>query len=197
MKQVYENCIVLLMGFAGTGKLTVAQALAKTADFRLVDNHTWCAPIFNLLQRNEVTPLPELAWQKAGEMCNILFSTIRELSPLYFSFIFTQEMIEGDEYPKIFYQKIVELAKYRRSTFLPIRLICEKNELIQRVQQPQRQDRYKTMDAKRASRQSKEQAVFYSHHPHEITIDNTHQSPEMVARIILEQLKKIKGNNHD
>ena len=47
--QIYENCIVLIMGFAGTGKLTTAKVLAKYPNFRLVDNHTWNNPMFNLV----------------------------------------------------------------------------------------------------------------------------------------------------
>lgn len=36
----YNNCIVLLIGFAGFGKLTTAKEIAKYPNFRLVDNHT-------------------------------------------------------------------------------------------------------------------------------------------------------------
>ena len=45
----YKNCIVLLMGFAVSGKLTTATALAKYPNFRLVDNHTWHDLIFNIV----------------------------------------------------------------------------------------------------------------------------------------------------
>ena len=93
--RTYSNCIVLLMGFAGTGKLTIAKELAKYPNFRLVDNHTCINPIFNLITQEGVTPLSESAWRKAGKICDVIFETMLKLSPSHFSFVITQEMMKN------------------------------------------------------------------------------------------------------
>lgn len=116
-----KNCIVLLMGFAGVGKLTIAKELASHPNFRLVDNHTWNNPIFNLINQDGITPLPETVWIKTGKICDVIFETMRELSPHDFSFVITQEMILDDEYPTLFYERVSQLATDRKAMFLPVR----------------------------------------------------------------------------
>ncbi len=64
------------MGFAGVGKLTTAKELAKYPNFRLVDNHTWNNPIFNLVRQDGFTALPETVWEKSGKICDIVFEAI-------------------------------------------------------------------------------------------------------------------------
>ena len=46
--------IIYLIGFAGTGKLTVAKEIIKhNKEFTLIDNHKINDLIFNLFDRNE------------------------------------------------------------------------------------------------------------------------------------------------
>lgn len=120
-----------------------------------------------------------------------MFETIRELSPECFSFVFTQEMIEGDEYPKRFYEKILNLVKDKKSKFLPVRLECNAAELVKRVQIPSRRDAYKTIDFNRAAKLVHENQVFRTEHPNEITVDTTTVMPSKVVDIILRKLNAL------
>lgn len=187
----YSNCIILLMGFAGVGKLTTAKELVKYPNFKLVDNHLWNNVIFRLIEQDGITPLPEKVWEKSGQVCDIVFETIRELSPEHFSFVFTQEMIEGDEYSKRFYEKILNLVKDKKSKFLPVRLECNEAELVRRVQIPARRDAYKTIDFNRAAKLVHEHQVFHTEHSNEITIDTTTVMPSNVVDIILRKLNAL------
>ena len=59
--------LFLLTGFPGTGKLTVARAMAAQLEdagqtVRIVDNHWINNPIFGLVAQDGVTPLPEAVW---------------------------------------------------------------------------------------------------------------------------------------
>lgn len=188
---IYENCIVLLMGFAGSGKLTTAKELAKHPHFRLVDNHTWNNPIFNLIAQDGITSLPQAVWDKAGKICDAVFETMTELSPSHFSFVITQEMIQGDDYPILFYKRVCQLVDNRNAIFLPVRLECAEAELINRVQVPKRRDSFKTIDTERASFLSQNRKVFYTNHPNEITINNTDRQPREVARLIIGEISRI------
>ena len=50
-----------LIGFAGSGKYTVAKEIAKF-EYRIVDNQLINNPIFSLLDLDGVAPIPEKAW---------------------------------------------------------------------------------------------------------------------------------------
>lgn len=184
----YKNCIVLLMGFAGSGKFTIAKEIAKHPHFKLVDNHLWNNVIFRLIEQDGITPLPEAVWDKSGKVCNAVFETMKELSPNHFSFVITNEMIEGDKYPPMFFQKVVQLANERNSLLLPVRLICEEKELVRRVKTPERLNSYKTIDDNRAKQLSRNNKVFHSHHVNEITIDVTNLQPSEACKEILNNL---------
>jgi len=189
---IYENCIILLMGFAGVGKLTTAKELAKYPNFKLVDNHTWINPVFGLINQDGVTQIPEATWKKVDKICDVVFETMGELSPNDFSFVITQGMIEGDDESEKFYRRICELVESRKSLFLPVRLECAEEAIVKRIQSAERRDKYKAIDAEWAAQLSRNNKVFQSGHSFEITINNTDKSPDQVARIIIDHLKKLK-----
>jgi hypothetical protein len=43
------------------------------------------------------------------------------------------------------------------------------------------------------SKRSQNKVVFYSHHPNEITINNTHKIPNEAADIIIDHIQKTLG----
>jgi hypothetical protein len=53
------NLFVYLVGFAGTGKLTIGRALAGLIGAKVVDNQWINNTIFGLIDCDGVTPLPE------------------------------------------------------------------------------------------------------------------------------------------
>lgn len=187
---IYKNCIILLMGFAGSGKLTTAKELIKYLNFKLVDNHTWNNPIFNLINQDGMMPLPKTVWIKTRKICDVVFETMKELSPHDFSFVLTAEMIEGEDFAKSFYNQVCQLAIDRKALLLPVRLECEEVELTKRIREPNRRALFKTIDEQRASRLVQNHKVFYSKHPNEITIDDTKISAKEVARMIIDFLEK-------
>jgi shikimate kinase len=188
----YENCIILLMGFAGVGKLTTAKELATYPNFKLVDNHTWINPVFGLINQDGVTQIPKATWKKVDKICDVVFETMCELSPNDFSFVITQGLIEGDDESKKFYRRIRGLVESRKCLFLPVRLECAEEAIVKRIQSAERRDKYKAIDPEWAAQLSRNNEVFQSGHPFEITIDNTDKSPGQVAKIIIDQLNKIK-----
>jgi predicted kinase len=57
-----KNVMVYLVGFSGTGKLTVARELALPLEARVVDNHWINNPIFGLIDNDRVTSFPTGVW---------------------------------------------------------------------------------------------------------------------------------------
>jgi predicted kinase len=63
-----KNVIVYLVGFPGTGKLTVARELALLLNARVVDNHWINNPILGLIDSDRVTPFPEDVWDQIAKV---------------------------------------------------------------------------------------------------------------------------------
>ena len=57
-----DNIFLYLLGFAGTGKLTIARAFARSVGAEVVDNHWINNPIFGLIDADGVSPLPDAVW---------------------------------------------------------------------------------------------------------------------------------------
>lgn len=189
----HENRIILLMGFAGTGKRTVGEALSHKTHFKYVHHHSWIDPILNLLgdDYNVWWELKEPAWEKLNAARDVIFSTIADVCPPSSSFIISFEMIDKDPYHKIFYNKVMEIVDKRKAHFLPVRLTCNEAELVTRIQSEDRKKYFKTRDVELIQMRSREHEVFHTNHPDEITIDTTAKSPEQVVKIIMDKLDAL------
>lgn len=86
--------VVLLTGLPGTGKLTVGTELVRQIEergmpARLVDNHYWNNVIFGIVANDGRKPQPPEVWEKIGQVSELVWSSIEELSPPEWSFVMT------------------------------------------------------------------------------------------------------------
>lgn len=77
--------MVLLMGFAASGKRTVGEALCKETGFTFVHHHAWMDPILNLLGQDASVflRLNESAWGKINEAREVAGSCGQEKSTFF------------------------------------------------------------------------------------------------------------------
>ena len=188
----HENTIILLMGIAGSGKRTVGEALRHLDNsFKLVHQHTaWVDPILNLLGDDSSVwwSLTADGWQKINEARDVILSTIADVCPKSSNFIITFEMWDKDPYHLEFYKKVLNVVKKRDALFVPVRLICDENNLVSRIQEKDRRHYFKTHDPELAKQRFKEKTVFYSNHKNELTLDISNISPENAAEEILKHI---------
>ncbi|GLR60602.1 hypothetical protein GCM10007919_53310 [Rhizobium indigoferae] len=59
---------VLLLGFPGVGKLTIAKELGSLLSAKIIDNHWFNNPILRLLDEDQTAPLPEGVWEYTGRV---------------------------------------------------------------------------------------------------------------------------------
>jgi len=187
--KTYENIIVFLMGFSGSGKLTIAEELIKHQHFKLADADTLHGPILRLA--NVDNYVPDEVWERVTPVRDAVLDTITNLSPSHFSFVFTYEMFNDYEYSIFLFNKIKNVVSIRESLFVPVRLICDEAELLSRVQNPERKKYYKTTDPERSKKQLENQSVFTSGLETEITINNTKLSAKQVVDKILQHIDQI------
>lgn len=188
----FKNCLVLLMGLPGVGKRTIGEELSKTYHFRFSDHHALFDPIVKLFGDDYQTwwNLTPAMWDKINAVNDIYLSAISDICAKEDNFVLTEMMFDKDPYHKIFYDKVLDVVRKRNAHFFPVRLICDENELANRVQSEDRKKYFKTRDVELSRKRSKELDVFYSEHPNEITINNTQLSADAVADEIIIQIKK-------
>ena len=188
-----ENTIIVLTGFAGTGKYTIGRELCVLTGAKLIDNHLINNPIFKVVNQDGITPLPAAIWAKVKAVRTIVYESIRELSPPELSFVFTIELFEGSAGDHQAFNDLEELAASRGSLFVPVRLLCDVEELCRRVVDPSRIQMLKLINPEAAKIKSAEETVLDSDHPNVLTIDVTEKTPSEAAEIILRHVEEISA----
>ena len=140
MRPTLSNTILHLIGFAGTGKLTIGREIASlTPEFQLVDNHFVNNVIFSLIHADGKTKLPKEVWDRVGEVRAAVLRTIEELSPSDYSFVFTNQIIGGNEKHEREFERFRAVAETRGALYLPVRLLISPTELCRRITSPDRE----------------------------------------------------------
>ena len=191
MAEALKNTIVVLIGFAGTGKYTIGRELADGTGAKLIDNHLINNPLFTAINADGVTPLPPQIWEKVRRARHLVYETIRELSPSGSSFVFTIQLSEEDKDDHAAFADLVELATVRRSLLVPICLICEVEELCRRIASPGRAAMLKQITAEAARQRAESKSVLIPRHPYVRTIDVTRKSASESAAEILDYVMSI------
>ncbi|PYS46459.1 MAG: hypothetical protein DMF68_19125 [Acidobacteria bacterium] len=193
MKTNLDNTIILLMGFAGTGKYTIGRTLSDHTGAKLIDNHLINNSIFTAVNADGVTPLRAEVWDKVKQIRRIVYDTIRELSPAGTSFIFTSELRQSNPADHVAFAELKKLANARGSLFVPIRLVCDVDELCRRIVSPERRERLKSIDQEQVRKRATEDMVFAPRHSNLRTIDVTARSPQSTVAAILKEISFIRS----
>ncbi len=180
-----QNTIIYLIGFAGTGKYTIAKEICRLTNARLVDNHLINNPVFSLIRADGKTLLPESVWEKTWAIRRIVLDVIKDISPTEFSFVFTNELVDGSSDDERLFAEIVELAASRNSKLIPVRLMCDEKELCNRIQSPDRTARLKDTNANNARNKIRSHKILRVKHPRLLDLDVTDLSALRAAEGII------------
>jgi chloramphenicol 3-O-phosphotransferase len=190
MGESVNGALIYLIGFAGCGKLTIAQAIQARCDCILVDNHHINNVIFSLIDPDGKTKLPDQVWEHVRQVRSAVLATIRDLAKPGRTFLFTNELLEGAERDRQLFLEIAALACHRRALFLPVRLTIAPGELARRVVSPGRAERFKEIDPQAALTKAREREVFRPNGFDFLDIDVTTITAEEAAERILVGLRK-------
>lgn len=191
-KDSLKNTIIVLIGFAGTGKYTIGRELCERTGARLIDNHLIANPIFSVVNADGVRPLPSGVWDKVKQIRRTVYQAIREISPPEMSFVFTVEWRTNNPADLKAFSDLAELAVERQSRFVPIRLICGVEELCRRVVDPGRVAMLKEISAELARKKSLEDEVLQVPHPNLRTLDVTKRTAQGSVDAILDEVHAVK-----
>lgn len=175
---------LLLIGFPGTGKLTIAKRLSPLISAKIIDNHWVNNPVLGVLDHDLTKPLPEAIWEQTGRVRQAVLDTIVAFSTPSANFIFTHAGIQGDERSHRTFRQIAEAAEGRGALLVPVRLLCEAEELARRVAIPERRERLKSVNAEASLERSRTLQVLDPEHANTLNLDVTSLSAEEGADAI-------------
>jgi len=184
-----KNIFLYLVGFAGTGKLTIARAFARRVGAKVVDNHWVNNPIFGLIDPDGVTPLPDAIWVQTAKVREAVLETIATLAKPDTNFVFTHDGVEGEPYDVEVLRGIESAAARRVACLFPVRLLCDEGELVRRIQSPGRAAMLKCVDPAEAIYKSRRHVVLDPRLPATLTLDVTSLTPEQSVEAIIAHIK--------
>lgn len=191
------SIFVVLMGFPGAGKLTIAKELGSLISARIIDNHWFNNPILRLLDEDGTAPLPRGIWEYTGRVRQTVLDAIAEYSSPSANFIFTHAGIEGDERSVRTYHQFVEAGRKCNAIFVPVRLLCAEDELARRVSSPERREHLKSTDVDVSRARSQKAVVLNIPSQHALTLDVTFASPSESAKAIRDHVVSLTSAADD
>ncbi len=177
--------IIYLTGKPGVGKYTIAKELAANHDFIVCDNQLINNPIFELLQYDGYAKIPDFAWEAIGNIGRCISTFL--IKERHNSYVLTNNLYE-DAGDKVRYAEVVYMAEARGSIFVPIRLLIDQDEHLRRVVNPNRRDRWKSIDPQDVYDETPLLSIV---HPHLLELDVSKLSPEDAAEAIMNHIKSL------
>lgn len=122
-----NNTIFYLIGHPDVAKAEVAREISRLTGARIVDSQDIYNPIFNLVEHEHPTEMPDAVWDQIDAVRAAVLKTIETLSPKDWNFVFTHA---GFDIPPDVgvYRTVRETAERRGAKFQPARLLGGKSK---------------------------------------------------------------------
>jgi len=184
-----KNMIVYLIGFPGSGKLTVARELARLLPSIVVDNHFVNNVIFSLIDPDGRSKLPQSVWVNVRKVREAVFDTIQHLSKPDRNFILTNALIDGLEADRRCFEEVQALARARGAKFHVFRLLVSTDELCRRIASSGRAELFKEIDVDAAKERAETEDVFVPKECPYTDLDTTSMSASECASEIMSKIR--------
>jgi adenylylsulfate kinase-like enzyme len=182
MAVLADTVMIYLVGLAGTGKYTIAKAIATQYDYKVVDNHLLSNPLYSLLPKGGAKNPPEGTSDKIQRIRNVVFEFMRE--DLKSNYVLTNQLLENKYHHEI-YQQVLTLASKRKSLFIPVTLTVSKEERAKRIVQADRAARFKITDVQETYKPPR---AIKLQHPNLFTLDVSDLTPSEAAKKIMDHI---------
>ena len=186
-----NNVIVYLIGPPGVGKYSTGKLLAERMPAKLLDNHYWCNPIFEIVEPDGRTPLPPSVWDRTNAVLTAVLETVATLAPPDRNYVFTHAIWDDGGHPSDLTTagQILRVAERRKARALVVRLSCGATELSGRIAAEERAKRLKTRDVSQAERLARLEPLNLNH-DWIVDLDTTKLKPEAVADLVMAEISK-------
>jgi hypothetical protein len=189
-----QSWTVHLLGYPASGKRTVGIELVAASErtlasrFVLIDNHLTGNPILAVLDGDGSGPVSDEVWNLVDEVREIVDRAILSLAPPERIFVFTNSAMVGVASGMRSLARVRRLAEARNSTYVPVVLRCDRDELLRRVPSADRRAHGKWIEPVEVATHMDRRQVYEPDDPLLLRLDTTSTSPEMSALAILAHL---------
>jgi len=181
-----QSVIIYLTGKPGVGKYTITKAIAKNYGYIVCDNQLINNPIFELIQADGITPIPNIAWKTIAKLRTIIFDFLSHFPQN--SYVLTNNLYENKD-DRVLYEEVKAMAERRESLFVPVNIQINTKEHLKRVVDPKRRERWKSINPKDVH---DETPLLSIDHPHLLNIDVSKLSPDQAAKTIIDYANNLK-----
>ncbi len=186
-----KNTIVHLLGFPGVGKLTIAKEICEQGEALLLDNHAFNNLIFPFIRVNGKTEISDRVWDYVYKIRETVLDAALELARPDLSFVLTNVYTKNDPDTRGWIKSIEAVANKRGALFLPVRLLCDREEHRSRITDEAREKRLKMTSDHALPKWHGEDEVYDPGHPNTFTLDVTRLKPDESAGIILKRAEEL------
>ena len=185
-----DNIFLYLFGFAGTDKLTIAQAFARYVGAKVVDNH-W---INNPIWASSIRTVCRRCRMRSGARPPRYARPCSKRSRRW-------QSLARTSYSRTMASKVSPTTKTcarhpitparRGARLIPVRLARDEDELIRRIQSADRDPMLKSTNPAEAIHRSRHHAVLDPRLPGTLTLDVTRLTPEQSVEAIVVPIKGL------
>ncbi len=180
-----KNTVVYIIGLPGTGKLSVAKELCKKKQIKLIDNHLISNIIFSI--SDDINNDKHLDFRT--KIRNIALDAVADIAKPEENFILTNVLYKNSV---DWYSPVEKMAMKRNAKFVPIELVCSRDENMKRIQSEGRSAQYKATDVKVVDEASS-LGLWEFQHPNKLVLDNTNLSISEAADVIIKHINNINA----
>lgn len=187
-----NNTIIYLIGHYGVGKLTIAKQICAATGARLFDNHLANNVVFSLIREDGSSPIPDSAWDIIMTIRREALRAMTEIARPEVSFVLTNALMEDDPIDHEAFAEVLDVARKRGATFLPVILTASDAAHAERIPSPEREERLKMTDATGAALVRQRRLLLQIDHPNRLDLDTTSLPPERAAQLIIEHAERLQ-----
>jgi len=180
--------LVHLNGWAGVGKLSIAQILAQKLNGRVLDNHT----IFNVAFRLTEFRSPEF-YDTVRSVRDVAFARVLQLEATI-PVILTNALGATSEWGEENWAEVRRVAKMRHSMLLAVTLRCSKDENLRRALTPARAYLGKLTDPDQLEKMFERLLLVPEGADAALDLDTTNMTPCTAAADILGWLTRVTAH---
>jgi hypothetical protein len=130
-----------------------------------------------IVARDNVSTAPDAVWPLVARVRGAVLEAIATFAPHERSFIFTYAGADEDPADHNSFEEYRDVAKRRGARFVPVRLLCNENESVRRIQSPGRSGQ-KLVNPEEAISNVQSYTVLDPRMPNALTFDVTRLSAD-------------------